>query len=122
MVNQTGESHRPAVVPHLLHGYSAGWILRLSLRRAPRTDANVILQDVTPYSPLEHSGTDENSASRHWVVELVASPQHVNNAPSCESLPPNGIAKLEGPRDLSAGGIMTWENGEITSSGRPWLA
>ena len=55
MGNQTGESHRPAVVPYLLHGYSAGWILRLSLRRAPRTDANVILQDVTlhiltPYS------------------------------------------------------------------------
>jgi hypothetical protein len=45
---RTGESHRPAVVPYLLHGYSAGWILRLLLRLASRTEANVILQDVPP--------------------------------------------------------------------------
>ena len=71
-------------------------------------------------APVEHTG-DENTASRHWVVELVASPKHINNAPSCESLPPNGPAQLtQSFNHPAAEGITTWENGEITSSGRRW--
>jgi hypothetical protein len=59
---------------------------------------------------------------QRFQVVLVPSPTRVDTAPSNESLPSNGIAQLtQGPSHPSAGGIITWENGEITSSGRRWL-
>jgi hypothetical protein len=59
---------------------------------------------------------------QRFQVMLVPSPTRVDTTPSNESLPSNGIAQLtQGPSHPSAGGIITWEYGEITSSGRWWL-
>jgi hypothetical protein len=98
--------------------------------RDPHQDLGVRLETAKAAAPylhprlqaVEHSGTDENTASRHWVVELVASPKHANTAPSDENSPSNEIARLQGPGHPSAGTIISCEvNGVGVPTNRRWL-
>ena len=102
----------------------------LQVMRDPRQDLAVRLETAKAAAPylhprlqaVEHSGTDENTASRHWVVELVASPKHANTAPSDENSPSNEIARLQGPGHPPAGTIISCEvNGVVIPTNRRWL-
>ena len=99
----------------------------LQVMRDPHQDLGVRLETAKAAAPylharlqaVEHTG-DENTATHRWVVELVPLPKR--EAPSSESLPSNGIARLQGPGHPPAGTIISCEvNGVGVPTNRRWL-
>lgn len=122
---------RPKVVSEIRelarqHGYEA--IQRLvalmhSSNESVAVRAAEALLDRAYGRPLLGLELNSDATSRRWYVEIVPTPKHINNAPSCESLPPNGPTPLtQASSPPSDGTIISCEvNGVVIPTNRRWL-